>query len=93
MYLTYKGHEIRPSRTTYKEMCDLRLYLDDILKVLEMGKDASRSRRKKNIIEKAHRIRGRLIKVVIVESETRNDGRICWLVTHVGETCEHGSGK
>ncbi len=60
-----------------------------VLKVLEMGEDASRSKRKKNIIEKALRIRGRLVKVVIVESETRSDGKICWLITHVGETCEH----
>lgn len=89
MYPMYQGFEVRPSRTADKEMCDLRIYLDDVLKVLEKGKEASRSKRKKGTVEKALRIRGRLIKVVVVESETRYNGETCWLITHVGDTSEH----
>jgi hypothetical protein len=77
MYPMYQGFEVRPSRTADKEMCDLRVYLNDVLKVLEKGKEASRSKRKKGTIEKALRIRGRLIKVVVVESETRYTGETC----------------
>ena len=88
MYPMYQGFEVRPSRTADKEMCDLRIYLDDVLKVLEKGKEASRSKRRKGTIEKALRVRGKLIKVVVVESETRYTCENCWLITHVGETSE-----
>ena len=88
MFPRYQGSDIRPSRTADREMCDLRIYLDDVLKILEEGKDASRSKRKKGTVEKAHRIRGKFIKVVVVESVTRHDGETCWLITHVGETRE-----
>lgn len=89
MYPRYQGFEIKPSRTAYKEMCDLRIYLDDILKILEKGKNAIRSKRKKGTIEKALFIKGKLIKVVVVESQTRYTEETCWLITHVGETRGH----
>ena len=89
MYPKYQGFDVRPSRTADREMCDLRIYLDDVIKILKKGKDESRSKRKKGIIEKVLRIRGKAIKVVVVESETRYNGEICWLITHVGETREH----
>ena len=89
MYPRYQGFDVRPSRTADREMCDLRIYLDDVIKILKIGKNASRSKRKKGTIEKVLRIRGRAIKVVVVESETRYNGETCWLITHVGETREH----
>ena len=89
MYPKYQGFDVRPSRTADREMCDLRIYLDDVIKILKEGKNASRSKRKKGIIEKVLRIRGKAIKVVVVESETRYNGETCWLITHVGETREH----
>jgi hypothetical protein len=89
IYPKYRGFDLRPSRTADKEMCDLRIYLDDVLKILEKGKDASRSMRKKGTIEKVLRIRGRPIKVVVVESMTRYNEEMCWLITHVGDTREH----
>ena len=64
MYPKYKGYEIKPTRTADKEMAHLKIYLDDVLTILEEGKDASRSKRKSGTIEKALRIRGRMIKVV-----------------------------
>ena len=89
MFPRYQGAPIRPSRTADKEMCDLRIYLDDVLKILEKGKEASRSKRKEGTVEKALRVRGKIIKVVVVESVTRYNEETCWLIIHVGETCEH----
>ena len=74
MYPRYQGFDVRPSRTADREMCDLRIYLDDVIKTLKKGKNASRSKRKKGTIEKILRIRGHAIKVVVVESETRYNG-------------------
>lgn len=86
MFPTYQGFEVKPARTADREMVDLKIYLDDVLKVLERGQDAKRSRRKKGTIEKKYRIRGKMIKVVIVESLTRWNNERVWLITHVGET-------
>ena len=88
MYPRYKGAEIKPSKTADNEMVHLRIYLDDVLKILNNGKDSSRSRRKAGTIEKSLRIRGRLIKVVAVESITQWNGEKIWLIIHVGETSE-----
>ena len=60
----------------------------DDLKVLEYGKDASRSKRKPGTIEKQLRIRGKAIKVVVVESRTRWNNEKVWLIIHVGDTRE-----
>lgn len=86
MFPTYQGCEVKPSRTADREMVDLRIYLDDVLKVLEHGTDAERSRRRKGTIEKRYRIRGKMIKVVVVGSVTRWNNERVWLITHVGET-------
>jgi hypothetical protein len=88
MYPKYKGYEIKPTRTADKEMAHLKIYLDDVLTILEEGKDASRSKRKSGTIEKALRIRGRMIKVVAVESITCWSNEIVWVIIHVGETRE-----
>ena len=88
MYPKYKGYEIKPTRTADNEMAHLKTYLDDVLTILEEGKDASRSKRKKGTIEKALRIRGRMIKVVAVESITCWSNEIVWVIIHVGETRE-----
>ena len=88
MYPKYQGYEIKPTRTADKEMAHLKIYLDDVLTILEEGKDASRSKRKKGTIEKAHRLRGRMIKVVVVESITCWNNENVWVITHVGETRE-----
>jgi hypothetical protein len=88
MYPRYYGCELKPSRTADKEMVHLKIYLDDVLKVLEKGKDASSSKRKKGTIEKSLRIHGRMIKVVVVESVTRWSDEKVWLIIHVGEIHE-----
>ena len=86
MYPKYKGYDVKVSRTADREMSDLKIYLDDVIKILEEGKVASRSKRKADTVEKALRIRGKTIKVVIVESITRWNNEKVWLITHVGET-------
>ena len=86
MFPTFQGHEVKPSRTADREMVDLRIYMDDVLKILEHGKDAKRSRRKRGTIEKKYRIRGKMIKVVVASSITRWNNERVWLITHVGET-------
>jgi len=88
IYPRYQGYEIKPSRTADREMVDLKLYLDDIIKVLEYGQDSSRSKRKPGTIEKQLRIRGKAIKVVVVESITRWNNEKVWLIIHVGDTRE-----
>ena len=82
----YQGSDLKPSRTADREMVDLKIYLDDVLKILENGEPCSRSKRKSGTIEKQLRIRGKMIKVVIVESITRWNNEKVWLITHVGET-------
>lgn len=52
MYPKYRGFEVKPSRTADHEMVDNKIYLDDIIKVLEYGENASISKRKPGIIEK-----------------------------------------
>ncbi len=69
-------------------MLHLKIYLDDAIKILKEGQDASRSKRRTGTIEKALRIRGKMIKVVVVESITRWNNERVWLITHVGETRE-----
>ncbi len=88
MYPKFQGFDVKPSRTADREMVDLKVYLDDVIKVLERGESASRSRRKSGTIEKKLRIRGKMIKVVIVESITRWNNEKVWLIIHVGETRE-----
>jgi len=88
MYPKYKGYEVKLYRTADKEMLHLKIYLDDVIKILEEGQDASRSKRRTGTIEKALRIRGKMIKVVVVESITRWNNERVWLITHVGETRE-----
>ncbi len=88
MPLLYKGMELRPSRTADREMVDLRIYLDDVQKVLEEGEAISRSKRKIGTEEKVLRIRGQLIKVVVVESIAYWNEEKVWLITHVGETSD-----
>ncbi len=88
MYCRYRGHPIRPSRTANQEMVDHRIYLDDVQKILEEGRELSRSVRKRGTVEKALRIRGRMIKVVAVESITLWNNEKVWLIIHVGDTSE-----
>ena len=88
MYPKLQGTEVKPSLSADREMVNLKLYLDDVIRVLEEGQDASRSKRKSGIIEKKLRIRGKMIKVVVVESITQWNNEKVWLITHVGETRE-----
>lgn len=88
MYPKFQGIQVKPSLTADREMVDLKIYLDDVIKVLEQGQDTSRSKRKSGTIEKTHRIRGKMIKVVTVESITRWNNEKVWLIIHVGETRE-----
>ena len=54
-------------------------------RILEEGEPCSRSKRKSGTLEKQLRIRGRMIKIVIVESITRWNNETVWLITHVGD--------
>lgn len=85
MYPTWKGIDIRPSRTADLEMVRLRIYLDDVCRVLEEGYDYSKSKRRRGTFERCLRIRGRIVKVVVVTSVTNWNNEPVWLITHVGE--------
>jgi hypothetical protein len=82
------GRSIRPTRSADREMVDCRIYLHEIQKILEEGTAISRSKRKSGTLEKIMRIRGRRIKVVVVESESHWNDELIWLVIHVGDTRE-----
>ena len=88
MYPLWKGFEVRPSRSADKEMAHLRVYLDDVLRILEDGKNCEKSKRKKGVFEKRLRIRGQMIRITVVKSETRWSGDTVWLIIHVGEDSE-----
>lgn len=88
MMPTYNGLEIKFTKVANKEMEYLELYVDDVLKVLERGKEQSRSKRKKGTIEHVLKIRKQTIKVVAVESLTYWNNEFVWLIIHVGDTSE-----
>ena len=54
------------------------LDIDDVVEILKVGFDCTRSKRKEAVIEKCHQRRDRIIKVVVLET---ND---YWLLRHVG---------
>jgi hypothetical protein len=84
IYPRWRGFEVKPSLSADREMRRLGLYLDDVITVLEEGKDCTVSRRKTGLHERARKIHGKMIKVVVVESTTRWNNEPCWLITHVG---------
>jgi len=67
-----------------REMVRLKIYLDDVITILRNGKDVTVSKRKKGIYERAMKVHGKMIKVVVTESVTRWNDEPCWLITHVG---------
>jgi hypothetical protein len=66
-------------------MARLRIYLDDVCRVLDEGYDCSRSKRKNDTCERCLRMKGRIVRVVVVRSVTRWNDEPVRLVTHVGE--------
>ena len=88
MLLTYKGAEIRLSRTADREMVDHRIYMVDVVNILREGVESGGSKRRRGTIEKTMKVRGKRIKVVAVESISRWNGELVWLIVHVGDTSE-----
>ncbi len=62
-------------------MVDLENYLDDVINQDSRGGEhSSRSERTPGVIEKKDRIRGKTIKVVVVESVTYWNNETVWLI-------------
>jgi hypothetical protein len=66
-------------------MTKLGVYLDDVITILEEGRDCSRSKREKGTYDKYMRIRKREIKVVVTRATTIWNDEPCWLIIHVGD--------
>jgi hypothetical protein len=66
-------------------MRQLKLYLDDLCRVLEEGYNCSRSKRKNGTLERCLYMKGRIIRVVVVKSIAQWNDEPIWLITHVGE--------
>lgn len=83
IFPTFKGIRIVvASRVVHKELAELGLDLWDVKKILEIGFDCSRGRRKPNIEEKCIKIGNKIIKVVVEKSEVEEED--VWKLRHVG---------
>ena len=62
----YQEKEIKATKNAAEEMWHLKKDLFDVLEILERGYDCSRSKRKKNILEKCIRKGNDMFKAVVV---------------------------
>lgn len=85
IYPVWKGVPVKPSKSADEEMARLRIYLDEVCRVLDEGYDCSRSRRRNGTIERCMRMKGRIIRVVVAKSHSTWDGEPVWVITHIGE--------
>ena len=77
MDITYKGMRIEPTLSASRELVRESKDLYDVLEILEEGYDCSKSKRKKNIIERCTRKGNKEYRTVLAETEvTYSDGYI-----------------
>ncbi len=84
IYPKFKGLILIPSAAADKELAKFGLLLSETVQVLEEGFDCSRSKRKKNVIEKCVRKGKKKLKVVVVKSYNFSLETECWLLIHTG---------
>ncbi|MDO9538362.1 MAG: hypothetical protein Q7J68_08620 [Thermoplasmata archaeon] len=84
IYPRYKGRAIIPTRSAYHELEDLVLNLFDVADVLEKGCDCSRSRRKKEKLERCLQAGNKITRVVVADGQfAYSDGYVedvYWLI-------------
>jgi len=88
---TYQGLPIisvqtrRAQKNVLDELVQHGMDLDDVKEVLNLGYDCSRSRRRKDVLERCLDRGDKTIKVVVQRGFIVLDGKDCWELIHVGE--------
>ncbi len=85
MDVRYKGLPLRPTRSVYNELKNLRMDLYDVLQILKDGYDCSTSGRKKGTFEKCLDFKNKTIKVVVVKSFEFWSKQEVYVIVHVGK--------
>ena len=67
LFPKYNGKRLMPTKRGMMELLHLGLDLWDAAEILNSGYDCSASRRKKNKVEKCHKIGRKVIRIVAVE--------------------------
>lgn len=75
----YQKKEIKATKDAAEEIWHLKKDLRDILEILEKGYDCSRSKRKKNILERCIRKGNKIFKAVAVDCNNY------FLIIHFGK--------
>ena len=70
---------LMPSKSALDEMYDNDISYEDVIEILEEGFDCSRSKRKKNKLERCSQRGNKIIKVVVVATNEH------LIITHVGK--------
>ena len=81
----WRGLPVMPARAAIRELDRLHFRIQDAIEVLEEGYDCSRSKRKKNIVEKCVKRRGKTIKIVVAQSFNQSLNTDCWVIIHAGK--------
>lgn len=84
IYPKFKGLPIIPSASADRELAKLNLLLSEAVIVLEEGFACSRSKRKKDVLERCVRKGKKTLKVVAAKSYNYSLETECWLLIHVG---------
>ncbi|MEE8400747.1 MAG: hypothetical protein V3R86_01155 [Candidatus Hydrothermarchaeaceae archaeon] len=84
LYPKWKGKPVVPSYHAYREM-ENKFDLFDILEILEHGFDCQKSRRAKGTIERCVTKKGKLIRVIVVDTYSDWMGGNIWLIKHIGQ--------
>lgn len=88
---TYQGLLIIPVQTrkgqknVIDELSRYGMDLDDVKRVLDDGYDCSRSKRRKDVLEKCIDKGNKTIKVVVQRGSIEFNGGECWELIHVGK--------
>ena len=78
MLPTWRGKPILPSRSAQDELFDNDIGLNEVAVILEEGFDCSRSKRKKDMVERCVQRGKSIVKVVVVDTGDH------LVLTHVG---------
>lgn len=84
IYPKFEGLPIIPSAAADKELAKQNMLLSEIVKVLEEGYDCSRSKRKKDVLERCIKQGKKTRKAVVAKSYNYTLDSECWLLIHVG---------
>ena len=83
IFPTYQNKEVEVPKSVQYELTELGLMLSEVVYILENGFDCSRSKRKKDIIEKCMRFGNKVVKVV-AQKKFRLSGKEFWRIRHAG---------